>query len=158
MNFTKTIFFRLMLVLLSCSLPMLAKDACNLKPLLHQHRDVATVQHLEDEWSLAYLRGDTDFEQCLLTPDYTEIARSGEVKVLADELALAAKNKGKNLPIPDLPKSTVLLHGNVAVAFGMSGSTTSDGKQRKTRYADYYIWENGAWHAFFAQQTQFQNN
>jgi hypothetical protein len=158
MGFARTNFLGLTLVSLIYSLPPQAKAVCNLRPLLHQHRDVATVQHLEDEWSLAYLRGDTDFERCLLTPDFTEIVRSGEVKVLADELALAAKNRGKNLPILDFPKPTVLLHGNVAVAFGMSSSTTSDGKLRQTRYADYYIWENGVWHAFFAQQTQIENN
>ena len=90
-------------------------------------------------------------ERCLLASDFTEILRTGEVKFLADELYLAAKNRGKNLAIPDLPKANVLMHGNLAVAYGLSSS-------KKTRYADSYLWENGAWHVLFAQQTQLQNN
>jgi hypothetical protein len=135
-----------------------AKDRCNMPPLLHQRRDVATVQDLEHAWSVAYLRGDTDFERCLLASDFTEIMRTGEVKGLTDELAFAAKNKGKNLAFPELPKSTVLMHGNVAVAYGTSTSAGADGAGLSMRFADYYVWEDGVWHAFFAQQTQFENH
>jgi len=117
---------------------------------MHEQRDVATIERLENEWSLAYLRGDTAFEQCLLTRDFREILRTGKVVFLPDELDLARNNQGKNLPLPTLPKPTVMLHGNVAVAYGTS---TSQGKTRETHYADYYLWEDGAWHAFFAQQT-----
>jgi hypothetical protein len=150
--------FGLAFLLLILSSSLQAKDACNLPPLMHQSRDVTTVQHLENAWSVAYLRGDTELERCLLTPDFTEILRTGEVKVLTDELEFALKNKGKNLAIPDLPKSTVLMHGNVAVGYGISRSPGAGGEQRTIRYADYYVWEDGAWHAFFAQQTQFWNH
>jgi hypothetical protein len=143
------------ILLLSLVSSLHAKDTCNMPPLLHQRRDVATVQDLEHAWSVAYLRGDTDLERCLLASDFTEIMRTGEVKGLTDELEFAAKNQGKNPAIPDLPKSTVLIHGNVAVAYGTSTSAGADGARRRTRFADYYVWENGAWHAFFAQQTQF---
>jgi len=148
----------LTIVLLLCSLPLQAKDTCKVRSLMHQRRDVATVQHLEDEWSRAYLRGDTDFERCLLAADFTEILRTGEVKVLADELELAAKNRGKNLAIQDLPNVKILLHGNVAVAYGISTSAASNNKARTTRFADSYLWENGVWHVFFVQQTQFESN
>lgn len=60
------------------------------------------------------LLGDTNFESCLLTADFTSISRKGKVRVLADELAVAAKNKGKNLPIPSFAKITVLMHGNLS--------------------------------------------
>jgi hypothetical protein len=142
--------------LLVCALPLPAKDNCTLPSLMRQRRDVATIQHLEDEWSRAYLRGDTELERCLLSPDFTEILRTGEVKGLRGELDLAAKNQGKNLAIPDLPKTNVLLHGNVAVAYGIS-SSTSDGKSKTTRFADSYLWEHGTWHVFFAQQTRIEN-
>ncbi len=147
--------FLLLILVPATSLQVKAKDACNLPALMHQRRDAATVQQLENAWSIAYLRGDTELERCLLSPDFTEILRTGEVKLLADELEFAVKNKGKNLAIPELPKSTVLMHGAVAVGYGTSRSTGTDGKTRTMRYADYYVWENGVWHAFFAQQTQF---
>jgi hypothetical protein len=132
------------------------KSPCDLAPLMNQHKDAATVQRLEDAWSTAYLTGDTNFEQCLLTPDFTEIMRNGEVKVLSDEIKLAEKNKNKDLKIADFPKGTILIHGEVAVAFGTTPShTDADGRRRTTRYADYYVWENGGWHAYFAQQTEY---
>jgi hypothetical protein len=146
----------LTLLSLAFASPARAEDPCRLPPLLHQHKDAATIQNLEEAWTAAYLRGDTEFERCLLTPDFTEIVRSGEIKVLADELAFAAKNQGKNLAIPDQPKGAVLIHGNVAVAYDFSKATAPDGKPRVTRYADYYVWENNSWHAFFAQQTSVE--
>jgi hypothetical protein len=140
-------------VLFVCVNPSHAQGNCRLTAFDDEKRDAATVERLETAWSVAYLQGDTNFERCLLTPDFTEILRSGEVKALSDELALAEKNKGKNLPIPDLPKVTVFIHGNVAVAHGVSKSTAPDGTVLETRFADYYVWERGVWRAFFAQQT-----
>jgi hypothetical protein len=134
-----------------------AQSACSAPALTHQRRDAATIQRLEKAWSVAYLKGDLDFERCLLTPDFTEIMRTGEVKVLADELDFARKNIGKNLPIPDLPAGSVFIHANVAVAYGLSSPTAPDGTVRKTRYADYYVWQKDGWHAFFAQQTALPN-
>ncbi len=127
---------------------------CNAGSLQHQRRDTATIDRLEEAWTLAYLRGDTEFERCILAPDFTEILRNGEIKVLQDELGFAESNKGKQLPIPPFTKGTVLLHGNVAVAYGTSISKSGDGSTRVVRYADYYVWEGRLWHAFFAQQTQ----
>ena len=137
-------------VMLSLSQTIRADD-CQLPVLLHQHRNVATIDALELEWSRAYLQGDTRLVACLLTADFTEIMRDGEVKHLSDELALAAKNTANPLPIEGIPKGTVLLHGNVAVAYGRSQSAAG---ARAIRYADYYVWENGQWRAYFAQQTE----
>ena len=97
---------------------------CRFPTLAREHRDVATIQALELEWTRAYLRGDTDFEECLLTPDFTEIMRNGDISC------------------------QVLLHGNVAVAYGRSTGA------RAMRYADYYVWENSHWRVYFAQQTE----
>jgi len=135
-----------------------AANACDAPSLQRQSPDAATIVRLENAWSLAYLRGDPDFERCLLTSDFMEIMASGEIKSLADELEMAARNRGKNLAISPLPTPKVLLHGTVAVAYGTSRSTGPDGKPRVKLYADYYIWENGAWRAFFAQQTRVQGD
>jgi hypothetical protein len=152
-----TISFVTLVLLLLFSVPLRAQNTCDRSELKDEHRDVATIRRLENAWTVAYLKADANFERCLLSPDFTEIMRSGEVKFLPDELEFAMKNKGKDLPIPNLPEATVLLHGNVAVAYGTSHFTGSDGKARTTRYADYYLWENETWHAFFAQQTSVEN-
>ena len=143
----------MLLVLFAPSHPAPRPTTCDFDALKARQRDVATIQRLEYAWTFAYLKADTNFELCLLSKDFTEIVRSSEVKFLSDELAFARKNEGKNLPIPKLPEPTILLHDNVAVAYGTSQSTGPDGKIKETRYADYYVWENGKWHAFFAQQT-----
>jgi hypothetical protein len=148
--------FAIVLFLFAPSITLRAQTTCDMDVLKAQQRDVATIQRLEHAWTVAYLKADTNFELCLLSKDFTEIVRSGEVKFLSDELAFARKNEGKNLPIPKLPEPTVLLHDNVAVAYGTSQSTGPDGKIKETRYADYYVWENGKWHAFFAQQTSVE--
>jgi hypothetical protein len=128
---------------------------CARPALAQQKRDVATIQKLETAWSMAFLTGDTEFESCLLTPDFLEIRSNGALNHLSDELALAEKNKGKTVSNPDLPPVKVQLHGNVAVAYGLSPEKLIDGKPHRSYFADYYVWQNGGWHVYFAQQTTF---
>jgi hypothetical protein len=69
--------------LLLLTLPLVVRaTTCRMQPLLHQRRDVQTIERLERAWTLAYLLGDMKLEQCLLTVDFTEIMRTGDVKVL----------------------------------------------------------------------------
>jgi hypothetical protein len=127
------------------------RGACDLPELMQQHQDEATIQQLEKSWNNAMSQGDSNFERCLLTADYREILHTGELKTLADELGLTAKNKGKNQSLPQLPRMTVLLHGNVAVAYATWKSDDPHVKGDQT--ADYFIWEDGLWHVFFSQAT-----
>lgn len=126
---------------------------CNFPQLKNQYKDAATIQHLEIAWSEAFLRGDTAFMSCLLAADYTEIMRSGELKTLSDELAMAEKNRGKGLKLSEPPTIRVLLHENAAVAYGNTVVKSADGKNESRWYSDTYLWQDGQWHAFFAQQT-----
>lgn len=126
---------------------------CSFSQLKNQQKDAETIQRLEMAWTEAYLRGDAAFMSCLLAPDFTEIMRSGELKTLRDELAVAEKNRGKDLKMPELPKIRVLLHENAAVAYGVSVVKSSDGQTMTRWYSDTYLWKDGQWHAFFAQQT-----
>jgi hypothetical protein len=153
----KSISAMIVFVATSC-LPLHAQGTCKLPQLMHQHKDIATVQHLEDAWSIAYFHGDTDFMRCLLIPEFTEILRSGELKFLSDELGMAAKNRGRNLPLPELPKPEVLIYQNVAVAYGVSNVVGANGEVQPRRFADSYLWKNGQWHVFFAEQTPVESH
>jgi hypothetical protein len=126
---------------------------CDSQQMKNQQEDAATIQRLEIAWTEAYLRADTVFMGCLLAPDFTEIMRTGEVKRLSDELAMAEKNRGKGLKMSEPPKIQVLLHDNVAIAFGHSIGKGANGKTQSRWYSDVYLWKDGKWHAFFAQQT-----
>ena len=156
MNFARFCGGTLLLLML-CASPALAAEVCNLPQLAHQKQDVATVRHLEEAWSIAFLKGDTALLGCLLLPEYTEITRTGQVKYFRDELEMATVNLGKNLDVPALPVSSVLLHGDVAVAYGETriGGAGSRGNAR--RFADFFLWRNGRWYAFFSQQTPIEN-
>jgi len=149
------VHLRVLLLALSVSLVGVARASCDNPVLAQEKKDEATIQQLEHAWSVAYLTGDTDFEACLLSPDFTEIRSDGKLNHLADEMALAAKHKGKPQPNMDIPPGTVHLHGDVAVAYGMSSVKMVDGKAHQSYYADYYVWENGSWRVYFAQQTEF---
>lgn len=143
-------YHHLAFLLVACLIADTAGAAC-LKP--GKAKDTQTIERLEMAWTLAFLKGDTGFERCLLTPDFVEILKDGSTEGLDGELLLAEKNKGKDLPIPVMPKLTVHMHGDVAVAYGISLPKIVDGKPRSMRFADYYVWENGQWRVFFAQQT-----
>lgn len=145
--------FRFLLFVTFMCTRLLASDKCDLPQLQHQQKDAATIQHLENAWSVAFLHGDTQFMSCLLVPEYTEIMRSGALKHRSDELEMTAKNQGKNLAVPDLPQPEVLMHDNVAFAYGESLIPGVDGKAHARRFADSFVWENGRWYAFFSQQT-----
>jgi hypothetical protein len=146
---------RVWLLALSVSLAGVAHASCDYPVLAQEKKDEATIQQLEHAWSVAFLTGDTDFEACLLSPDFAEIRSDGNLHRLSDELALAAKHKGKPMPNIDIPPGTVHLHGDVAVAYGISPVKMVDGKPHQSYYADYYVWENGSWRVYFAQQTAF---
>lgn len=149
------VYLRIFLLVVCGSLAGVAHARCDYPVLVREKQDEATIQQLEHAWSMAYLTGDTNFEACLLSPDFTEIRSNGKLNRLDDELALAAKNKGKPTPTMDIPPGTIHMHGDVAVAYGVSAVKMIDGKPHKSYYADYYVWENTSWRVYFAQQTTF---
>jgi hypothetical protein len=128
-----------------------ANGACDAQMPPHQQQDAATIQQLESAWNTAIAHGDTSFEGCLLTPDFFEISSSGAALTLAGELGMTAKNKGRNRPVPELPRVTVLIHGNIAVAYATW--KPADPNRRSNVTSDFFVWENGAWHVFFSQGT-----
>jgi hypothetical protein len=127
------------------------KDQCEQQLPPHQQKDEATIQQIETSWNLAITRGDSSFERCLLTADFQQILNKGELRALTDELAMTDKNKGKNRPPLHMPPLTVLMHGNVAVAYATWVPTDPTKKSDQT--ADLFVWENGAWHVLFSQST-----
>jgi hypothetical protein len=42
-----------------------------------------------------------------------------------------------------------------AACYGISSEKLIDGKPHRSYFADYYVWKNGIWHVYFAQQTSF---
>jgi hypothetical protein len=80
---------------------------------------------------------------------------NGSINHLSEEMGLAEKNKGKAVTAPNMPTITIHIHTDVAVAYGISSEKLIDGKPNRSYFADYYVWKNGIWHVYFAQQTSF---
>ncbi len=132
------------------------KGACSATPLVNQQKDEATIQRLETSWNNAIAGGDANFEDCLLTADFMEILSNGDLKTRTDELGFTAKNKGQKKPVPRLPAFTVVVHGNIAMAFATWTPVAANRPPEKI--VDYFIWENGSWHVFFSQSTPIEQN
>jgi hypothetical protein len=143
--------------LLFVSSQLKAED-CNIPELANQKHDAATVQRLENAFSIAFLKGDTNFEKCLLLPNYAETSRSGKWRTLSDEIETASRNRGRNLSVPEMPKVDVLMHGDTAIAHGIFTFTSADGKTMTTRFSDVYVWKDDAWHVLYSQQTPADAN
>ena len=124
---------------------------CNAPPLMNQHKDEATIRRLETLWNDAIAQGDASFEDCLLTADFMEILSNGDLKTRTDQLAFTTKNKGLNKPTPRLPAITVVIHGDLAMAYATW--TPAASIRPPDKIVDYFIWENGSWHVLFSQST-----
>ncbi|HEX3437157.1 MAG TPA: nuclear transport factor 2 family protein [Pseudacidobacterium sp.] len=155
--FLKISLFSACLALLFSSTQLRA-EGCDIHELANQQHDEATVQRLETAFTNAFLKGDTDFEKCLLLSNYAETSRLGKWRVLSDELEGASRNRGRNLSIPEMPKVDVLMHGDTAIAHGVFTFTGADGKSQSMRFSDVYVWTDDAWHVLFSQQTPVAAN
>jgi hypothetical protein len=143
---------------LLCTSPLLAEGGCSAPELADQKQDAATVQRLENAFTAAFLKDDTDFEKCLALPNYGEVSRSGKWRELWSELEGTARNRGKNLSVAEMPKVNVPMHGDVAVVHGLFTFTTPDGKSQSTRFSDVYVWKDDTWHGLYSQQTPADSN
>jgi len=137
----KILIFFTGFILSLASVPLFAEGSCSAPELANQKQDAVTVQRLENAFTVAFLKGDTDFQKCLLLPEYAEVSRSGKWRDLSDELEGTARNRGKNLSVSDLPKVDVLMHGDTAIAHGLFTFSTPDGKSLSTRFTDVYVWK-----------------
>jgi hypothetical protein len=131
------------------ALPVIAQDCSRI--LGPQKADTASVKKAEDAWDEAFLHGNADYLQCLLTPDYASVSPKGSHDK-AWELEHASKNKGSSAPVLDFPGMTFQVHGTTAIA-RLFHPASADGKQPASYAADIFTFQDGAWHAVYSQHT-----
>jgi hypothetical protein len=122
-------------------------DPCAAVQTPDQRHDQATLQRIELAWLTAELRGNTQFLECLLLPDYVNIGKDGQTHPRAEVLGRVAKNVGKDREIPPI-ESTAVVHGDAATAYSRSRTHDKDGQSRDVAYIDTFVFVNGAWHAY----------
>lgn len=132
-----------------CALPAVAQD-CR-RVLGEQSPDAASLKRVEDRWNEAFMRGGTEYLECLLAPEYASISPLG-VHDRAWELETAAKHKGSSAPIPDVPGMSFEIYGNTGV-MRLFKPASADGKQAAQYMADIFAFQDGAWRAVYSQHT-----
>ncbi|MDB5442524.1 MAG: hypothetical protein JWP73_900 [Phenylobacterium sp.] len=112
-----------------------------------QRQDEAGVRAAENRWSEAFVTGDTETLDGLLSPDYVSVGATGKGRPKAEILAIAKAYAGKHPgehahPLPDT--STVRLIGATALVQHRSPAEVS---------IDLFAFEHGHWIARYSQHT-----
>lgn len=119
----------------------------------------AAVIAVDNHWMQAEINGDTQWLGHLLLPGYRSISPDGKATSRAAILAHAAKNRGSDKMKRKVAawlkahptKSTVVMHGNVAI---LSFYDPKLGAQKGVRSSDIFVYEDGHWHALYSQHSQ----
>ena len=145
---------RLSILLLAVvsALPLFAAD-CG-KVLGPQQANAASLQRVEDDWNEAFMRGNTDYLECLLVPDYTTVTPRG-TRDRAWELEHARQNQGSSAPIPHVSGTVFQIDGTTGIA-RLYKAASADGKHPATYLADVFTFKDGAWRAVYSQHTFVQ--
>ena len=119
-------------------------------PLL-QPRNEAGVRAAEAAWVAALQARDTATLGRLLTDDFVDTTWQGARRAKPEMLAGLAANGPQPNDISDL---AISLHGDTAVCRGRNTIHGPDGAVRAhIRFTDVFLYRDGGWRAFSAQET-----
>ena len=110
--------------------------------------DEAGVREAENQWSEAFMTGDTATLDALLDADYVSTGTNGKARRKAEILHIAdtyAKAHPGEHATPLSPTSTIRVIGDAAVVQHHSSSDTS---------VDVFYFRGGRWHAWYSQHTK----
>ncbi len=129
--------------------PLLAAD-CG-KVLGAQKADAASLERVEDAWNEAFMRGNTDYLECLLVPDFVTVTPHGK-RDRVWELEHARQNRGSTVPIPHFSGTVFQIVGSTGIA-KLYKPASADGQHPATQLADVFTFQDGAWRAVYSQHT-----
>lgn len=131
------------------AIPLLAADCVKL--LGPQSADAASLERVEDAWNEAFMRGNTDYLECLLVPDFVTVTPHGK-RDRVWELEHARQNRGNTAPIPQVTGTVFQIEGSTGIA-KLYKPPSADGQHPATRLADVFSFQDGAWRAVYSQHT-----
>lgn len=119
----------------------------------------AAVIAVDDHWTQAETNGDTQWLGRLLLPAYRSISADGKATSRKAILTRAARNRGSDKMKRKVAawlkahptKSTVVMHGNIAI---LSFYDPKLGAQKGVRSSDIFVYEDGRWHALYSQHSK----
>jgi len=112
-----------------------------------QKKDEDTIQRIEQGWLTAEYRGNPQFLECLLEPDYRTSSRNGKVRTREDVIGRVSPTPDLTREVPKL-ETIVFVHGDVASAHSIMRTTDKAGNPKEVHFVDSYIFHDGRWHAF----------
>ena len=112
--------------------------------------DAAGVRDAENQWSEAFITGDSATLDALLDADYVSTGTNGKARTKADIIRIAetyAKAHPGEHAKPMPPTSTIRVIGDAAVVQHHNSSDTS---------VDVFYFSAGRWHAWYSQHTKLE--
>jgi hypothetical protein len=100
------------------------------------------------------MRGNTDYLECLLVPDFITVTPHG-VRDRVWELEHARQNRGSTTAIPHFSGTVFQIVGSTGIA-KLYKPASAEGQHPATRLADVFTFQNGAWRAVYSQHTFVQ--
>ena len=112
-----------------------------------QKRDEDTIRRIEHDWLTAEYRGNPQFLECLLEPDYRTSGRDGKIRSRDDVIGRVQQTTDFTRDVPNL-ESIVFVHGDAATAHSIMHTTDKAGNPREVHFVDGYTFHDGRWHAY----------
>lgn len=112
--------------------------------------DEAGVRDAENQWSEAFISGNTSALDALLDTDYVSTGTNGKARTKEDIIRISgtyAKAHPGEHAKPLSPTSTIRVIGDAAVVQHHSSSDTS---------VDVFYFRDGRWHAWYSQHTKVE--
>lgn len=131
----------------ACMAATAALTGCAAVSTPNQKRDEDTIRRIEEGWITAEYRGNRQFLECLLEPDYRTSGKSGQVRTRQDVIDHISRTTDMSKPVPVL-QTIVFIHGNSATAHSIMKTTDKEGNPREVHFVDGYTFHDGRWFAF----------
>jgi hypothetical protein len=112
-----------------------------------QKKDEDTIRRIEHDWLTAEYRGNPQFLECLLEPDYRTSGRDGKIRSREDVIGRVQQTTDFKRDVPKL-ESIVFVHGDAATAHSIMHTTDKAGNPREVHFVDGYTFHDGRWHAY----------
>ncbi|MEQ7874311.1 nuclear transport factor 2 family protein [Sphingomonas sp. ASV193] len=126
---------------------------------MSEPRTAAAVRAADDAWGAAEVRGDAEFVDQLLLPDYRSVGPTGKATERAVIIAGARANRSNvaaaaaranEWKAAHPTRAEVTLHGNTAVLTWVSTSPATAGRISSS---DVFTYRDGRWHAAYSQHA-----
>jgi Domain of unknown function (DUF4440) len=120
---------------------------CAIASTPNQKKDEDTIRRIEHDWLTAEYRGNPQFLECLLEPDYRTSGRDGRIRSRDDVIGRVRETTDFTRAVPTL-ESIVFVHGDAATAHSIMHTTDKAGNPREVHFVDAYTFHDGRWHAY----------